>query len=212
MLAALIIDKGGDSELFRTVLECSLPHVTWGERARPEVVAAAHRLAWDAARSAERQWIHVFMAEPRLSRKLSVLVDRCKSTDAGSQAIAQLIASESKARAAAFAFATFPAAVRKKLPIGAEGMNDLGKLATPALFVSGTISWEERVGVSGSHHPDFERYGRVLNNLAQSRARLERAHQFFNWCIVAKVDVTDPAALECEIEECVELLRTRGLT
>ena len=41
-------------------------------------------------------------------------------------------------------------------------------------------------------------------------ARAERAHQFFSWCMVSKLQPAKPADLEREIEACVEVLRKRG--
>lgn len=58
------------------------------------------------------------MAEQSLPKKLNILIKQCKNHDEGTQAVAQFIATESKERMAAFAFATCLAAVMGKLPIG----------------------------------------------------------------------------------------------
>jgi len=50
-------------------------------------------------------------------------------------------------------------------------------------------------------------FAKVLGNL--TGARFERARQFFSWCLVEQVSVTDPAGLEKEIEACVKLLKKR---
>ena len=121
LVAASIVAGRATSAAFKSVLECSLPHSTWGQTVEPAVVAAAHRAAWEASREEEGAWIHAFLAEQSLPRKLSLLLDRCTDPDQGSQAVAQLIANERPDRAAAFAFAAYPAALARKLPIGAEG-------------------------------------------------------------------------------------------
>ena len=41
-----------------------------------EAVAAAHRAAWDYAMKNEERWIHSFMAERALDRKLGILIAR----------------------------------------------------------------------------------------------------------------------------------------
>jgi MoxR-like ATPase len=215
LLAATII--GGPlstslaDALYKQVLVCSVPHLAWGVRPQAEVIAAAHRLAWDTATAAAGRWVHAFLAEPKLARKLSILLEECKSRDAGSQAVAQVLACELPARAAAFAFAIYPAAVSGKLPIGAEGINDLAKVATPFLSVNGQVSWQERLDESGTHHPDFARIARVLENPKLRDGRAERAKQFFNGCLVKSLPLPDPGALEVELEACVKLLRDRRL-
>src|SRR5262249_33743073 len=129
LLGATIVEGQPSSRLFRLILESSLPYATWGARPSREAVAAAHRAAWDFASGNQERWIHHFMAERDLDRKLDILIRHCGSPDSGTQAVAQLLASEPRERAAAFAFATYPAAASGKLPVGAEGANDLGKVA-----------------------------------------------------------------------------------
>jgi hypothetical protein len=97
-----------------------------------------------------------------------------------------------------------------KLPIGAEGVNDLGKLASDVLKVQGSVTWQVRHDEPDAPHPDFDRFARVL---AQTkRGRRERAQQFFDWCLVRKVRPEDPGVLEEQLEGCVQLLKQRGLT
>ena len=141
--------------------------------------------------------------------KLGILLDDCDSPDAGSQAVAQLLATEPPDRAAAFAFSVYPAAALGRLPIGAEGVNDLGKLASPMLSVEGEISWSERSSEKNTRHPEIARYAKVLAPL--KGGRLERASQLFNAFLVKKIVPADPAALEAGVHACVELLKERGL-
>jgi|tagenome__1003787_1003787.scaffolds.fasta_scaffold20950470_4 MoxR-like ATPase len=91
-------------------------------------------------------------------------------------------------------------------PVGeAEGANDLGKVATPILSVDGEMRWQEPHSQSGTVHPELERFAEVIGGLTGGRA--ERARQFFNWCLVERVAVADPAGLESEFDGCVELIR-----
>jgi hypothetical protein len=206
LLAAGLVKGALREHTARLVLGCSLPHPTWGGEVAQGAVDAAHRLAWDASRSTTG-WVERLLVEPKLERKLKVLLEHCASPDEGTQAVAQLLAAESPDRAAAFAFALYPAAAMGRLPVGSEGANDLGRLANPILTVDGTVTWTERGSAHSAHHPDFDAFARVLVEL--SGARAERARQFFSWCLVEQVKVPDPGALEREIDACVGLLRER---
>jgi len=209
LFAASVVTGRLSEGLCRLLLQSSLPHACWGEKPPREAVVAAHRLAWDIVRDAERSWLPAFLAEGALSRKLEILLDNCRSADEGTQAVAELLAMSPPDRAAGFAFAVYPAAASGKLPIGAEGVNDLGKRASPFLSASGLISWAERLAEKDTDHPDLVRYAAALDGLTGGRA--ERAKQFFNGCLVRKCKVADPASLESEIQECVEVLKRRGL-
>ena len=88
-------------------------------------------------------------------------------------------------------------------------MNDLGKVASPILSVEGTVSWQERHSQSNTTHPDFEQFARVIQKLKSTRR--ERAQQFFDWCLVARVSPVDPGECEAEINTCVKVLKKRGL-
>ena len=209
LLAATIVEGKKTQRLYKLILRCSLPHVAWGEEVGREILAAVHRAAWDIASEAEGAWIHAFMAEASLPGKLRVLFSQCRDPDEGTQAIAQFIASEAKDKGAALAFAIYPAAVMGKLPIGAEGVNDLGKVAAPILSVEGEISWQERRNTAAIKHPEFSRFAGVISQ--RRGARRERAKQFFNWCLVEQLSPENPVALEEEIESCVKLLKQKKL-
>ncbi len=126
LLAATIVEGRRTQRLYRLILVCSIPHVAWGEEVGSEIVSAAHRAAWNTASKDEGSWIHAFMAQASLPKKLRILLNQCRNGDEGTQAIAQFIAAEPRERAAALSFALYPAAVMEKLPIGADGVNDLG--------------------------------------------------------------------------------------
>ena len=209
-MAAAIVAGRSSEALSRQVLEASLPHVTWGAAPDKAIVTAAHRAAWDQTHAKAGAWIHAFLAEHSLQKKLSLLLDQCRSSDEGSQAIAQLIASEAPERAHAFAFAVYPAALSGKLPVGAEGINDLARLASGMYTVNGEISWQESMHINGSTHPEIVAFTQVLSPL--KGARRERAEQFFNWCLVQRLVLVDPQKLEADIHKCVlQLARLVGV-
>ena len=207
LIAAAIVAGRTDSPLYRMVLDCSLPHTTWGEAPVKEAVAAAHRLAWETASAATGHWVHKFLAQPALVEKVRILLDDCADPDEGSQGIAQVLACESRERAAALAFTLYPAAVAGRLPIGAEGVNDLGRVAAAILTVDGSLEWRVALNNTSAPHPETARIAAVLATL--EGARSARARQFFNWCLLENVVLTDPAVIESEIDAVVALLRKR---
>ena len=91
------------------------------------------------------------------------------------------------------------------MPIGAEGINDLAKVAAPILSVEGELTWSEPHHAKNTSHPEVANMAKALTGLKGARA--ERAQQFFSWCLVSNLQ---PANLEREIEACVEVLRKRG--
>ncbi|CAN1546951.1 COG0714 MoxR-like ATPases [Caulobacteraceae bacterium] len=207
LLAGSIIEARTTDGLFRTLLDCSLPQTTSAVAVNGPAVAAAHRAAWAAAFEPGEVWLHRFLAEPSLAAKVRILRKACPSPDAGSQAVAQLLAAEGEVRRLAFAFAAYPAAAMGALPIGSEGVNDLAKVAGPILSVDGEISWQGQAP-GGGRPPQTGPYVAVVSQLRG--ARRERAQQFFRYCLVARVQVPDPGAIEAEIEAIVGVLRKAG--
>ncbi len=137
-------------------------------------------------------------AAPKSTRKSQVLRD----VQAEHQ-VEQLWANESPARAAAFALAAYPAAVAGDLPIGAEAVNDLGRLAQPVLTVDGEIRWQERRSLQDSTHPELAAYAPVLKRLGA--ARRERAQQLLYFCLTHKLAVDAPREFEQEFHRCVQV-------
>lgn len=212
LLAATIVEgftagtlgsRAGET-LFRTVLDASLPQRAWGETPDADKVAAAHRLAWDTTMLQGRdRWLHHFHLQRPLDRKAQLLLDECPDADAGTLAIEQLLANEPKARAAAFAFAAYPAAVAGRLRIGAEAVNDLGRLAQPILTVDGQITWQERLSQQNTTHPELAAYAPVLQRLGA--ARRERAQQLLYFCLVNQLVVAKPREFEQEFHRTVQV-------
>jgi MoxR-like ATPase len=209
LLAATVLQESFQEKTARLVLECSMPQCTWGNAVAKNVLDAVHRLAWEAASKSGQRWVDLMFAEVRLVRKLEVLIKHCPTPDEGTQAVAQILAAETRERAAAFAFALYPAAAMGKLPVGSEGANDLGRIAAPILSVDAEVNWSERGATQAAHHPGYDAYAAVLANL--SGARAERARQFFSWCLTERIKLVDPTGLEKEIEACVKLLKKQVL-
>lgn len=207
LLAASIIAADVREDIYLTILRCSLPHKAWGQQLPVEVVHAAHRAAWDTANSTQAAWVHAFLAEPSIARKVEILLDHCACADVGTQAVAQLLAAERKERAAAFAYAAYPAASAGHLPIGAEGVNDLARLAVPILEVDGHLEWSQPQGTQISHPLELTKVARHLEAL--SGARRSRARQFLYYCLVEQIAVDKPEQLEEDIHGAVELIRSR---
>jgi len=190
--------------LFRTVLGASLPQRAWGAAPDAEKVAAAHRLAWDATMLQGRdQWLHHFHLQRALDRKAQLLLEGCPDPDTGTLAVEQLLANEPKERAAAFALAAYPAAVAGQLPIGAEAVNDLGRIAQPMLSVNGEISWQERHSEQNTKHPELSNLAKVFQPLRA--ARRARAQQLLFFCLVNQITVANPRELEQEFHRCVQV-------
>jgi MoxR-like ATPase len=206
LLAAEIVAGARSASLFENVLTCTLPQQAWGVHVDATKIRAAHRAAWDFAMSdPRRQWIQQFHLTRPLAKKLELLLESCPDPDTGTQAVSELLGNEPKERAAAFAYAVYPAALNGALSVGLEGVNDLGKVAVPVMDVNGKITWQESTSQRATTHPDLARYATVVNQLEGARKR--RAEQFFAWCTVARVVLGDPAEIEKEIEACVRRLR-----
>ena len=203
-IAAEALGTKADDALFRTVLDASLPQRAWGAAPDADKVAAAHRLAWDATMlDGREQWLHHFHLQRALDRKAQLLLENCPDPDTGTLAVEQLLSNEPRERAAAFALAAYPAAVAGELPIGAEAVNDLGRVAQPMLTVKGEISWQERLTEQGTTHPELAKFATVLQRLGAARA--ERAQQLLCFCLVNRLVVADPGEFEQEFHRCVQV-------
>jgi MoxR-like ATPase len=209
LLAAIVIEGDMQERVFRQILHCSLPQRAWGEEPDETKVNAAHRVAWDASLLPESQkWIHEFHLCKTLYQKTRLLLKHCPSPDVGSLVVEQLLANEPRERAAAFALALYPAALAGKLPIGHEGVNDLGRVASALIHVEGELRWQERFSEKNTRPPELTRLSRVLSKLEGSR--LERARQLFCWCMTEKIVLEKPHLLEQDFNRCVHLIAKRA--
>jgi MoxR-like ATPase len=188
------------------VLTCSLPQPAWGEQVPYARVLAAHQAAWGAAVLTGRdRWLHRVQYEPTLDGKARLLL-QASSPDLGTVAVEQILAGETPARAAAFALAAFPAAVEGRLPIGAEAVHDLGRIAQPVLTVDGEARWIEPPGAPQRQHPRLAEFAQILGRL--DGARRKRAQQWLYHCLVQSLEVSDAVGGEVELHRCVEVFRT----
>ncbi len=204
LLAASIVHGGIDEKVFLQVLSVSLPQIAWEGEVDRDKIRAAHNAAWGCSfRDSKDQWIHRFHLERRLDQKLVLLVEHCPDPDTGTLAIEQLLAHESRERQAAFALATFPAAIQGVFPIGAEAVSDLGRVAEKLLDIDGTIRWNERTSEKNTSHPEHSRLGQVLPKLRGPRH--SRARQLLYWCLIENVVLDDPKEFEAEFDRCVRI-------
>jgi len=204
LLASSIVAGKIRESVFLNVLRCALPQRAWGQEIDEGTLRAAHHQAWTVSvASAQEKWLQTFHLERRLDRKAKLLFTDSPSPDSGTLAVEQLLSNESPQRAAAFAFAAYPAAVAGKLPVGADAVSDLGRVAEKILDVNGTISWQERLSGDGSEHPGLTEVGTLLARLSGGRA--ERAQQIFYWCLVEKCPPEDPKTFEAEFNRCVQV-------
>ena len=201
LLAASIVAGRVADEIFKAVLRHSLPHQAWGQDVAEEAVLAAHQQAWLVSHAnPKEQWLHEFHLENRLGAKARLLLE-CSEKDVGTLAVEELLANEPPARAAAFALAATPAAVAGRLPLGAESVADLSRLANGFLSVDGEITWQERRGTRNTSHPGLGEVTGVLKKLKGARA--ERAKQLLYGCLVQEFVLEKPRALEVEFNSCV---------
>lgn len=210
LLAVTVIEGGPVDKSFRTILESSLPQRAWGEQPEPGKILAAHRLAWNANMLVgEEKWVNAFHLKRTLLSKVRCLAESCPSADSGTLAIEQLLANEKPERAAAFALAVYPAALQGWLPIGAEGLADLGRLASQLLSIHGELNWRERISEHNTTHPELTELSAVLDKI-QSDNRRSRARQLFYWALVNKVPLEKPGKLEEDFNATVEYLAGSG--
>ncbi|MFT7516045.1 MAG: MoxR-like ATPase, partial [Candidatus Omnitrophota bacterium] len=208
-LHAVIALRGGaiaDAD-FLLALNWSIPHRAWGVRPSPEVVRAAHRVAWDSAfLSGHEAWLNSLLIESKPYRIVRKILRECPDPDIGSVAVNQCLKQADPARRAAFAFALYPAALEGHLPIGREGVNDLARAAAEIMEVDGDTSWHPSRGVPDTTNPERERLSAVL---AKRRGqRRERATQLFNHLLVENLRVEDPATYEEEFNRCIAEVRS----
>jgi MoxR-like ATPase len=208
LLAVAAVNGGRASDdLFRLTLSCTIPDSAWGSVPEETAVRGAHRAAWDAAFSTGTdRWLNGFVLEPSLGKRVKRLLNDCPDSDTATLAVSRTLASEPAERRAAFAFALYPVALACPGLVGNEGVNELGKLAGEIVHVEGEIEWQERVSGPRTNHPGYEGFSSALKGLRGPRR--QRAQQLFNYLLVNKVPVKDPASLEKELNTCIAAIRS----
>ena len=206
LLAASIIDGGRATEdTFRHVLECSPAPPRLGRAA--DAVQAPRRAPaglggqpgrGHGALAARLPAPGVIAGQgPPAGRDLPLAGHRQPGGGAAARP-------GSRDQAAAFALAVYPAALAGALPIGAEGLADLGRLAGELLEVDGELAWSAHL----KEHPELTRLAKVLDPL-EPAARKQRARQLFYWAVLKGVRIPRPGAFEKELHATVEYLAGR---
>ena len=161
------------------MMRCSEPCWTRAFRSargarRPTPTRWPRRTGWRGTPPCSRDGIGgctTFICSGRSTARPSCCWRRCPDPDTGTLAIEQLLANEPKERAAAFALAAYPAAVAGHLPIGAEAVNDLGRLAQPMLTVERR---DQLAGASVGAGHDAPGAGELCAGAPASRRRAPR--------------------------------------
>ncbi len=139
----------------------------------PAVIAAAHRAAWDASPRGRRAPGSTRSSpSSSLHRKLAAAARSLHRP--GRRARRRSRSCSRTSRRSAPRRSRSPSTRRRsrgKLPIGAEGVNDLAKIAVPLLDVEGEISWQERLNEQGTSHPRSPRSARCWRRCATAGSR-----------------------------------------
>lgn len=202
----------------RLGLRWSLPQRATGEPVEETAVDAAHQMAWESlGLDAPERWLTEFHRLPTLAGKVELLLRNCPDPDTGTLAITQFIAHRPPTEQVTFALAVFPALLEHPgFRVSAEGVQELGRIAVPALEGAGVRTWfdarQPRVSVVGNRvlnpgtHPTWTRCQAVLDGLPGTRRR--RAEALFARLFQLRLDPPDPADLEASLESAVTAVRT----
>lgn len=221
LLALESVSDWPREQLFRLGLEWSLPQRTAATRPDAAVVTAAHRTAWEAVSAeGEEKWLHEFHLQSDLPKKISFLLDHCRDADTGTLAVSQFLATASKVDRAVFALSLFPALVeRPGKVVGDEGLQDLGRVASPMLEVNATVVWRDgsktpyfkSQGVKyDATHKDYPVVAAVLKKLKGKRR--ERATQLLYHLLATNTLPQDLTLLESVFNQCVERVKKHHAT
>jgi MoxR-like ATPase len=206
IVAIATVNGSFDENDFKLALQWSLPHRAFGLCPIQQTIEAIHKTVWEVTLlTGPDRWLAEFHHERDLSKKLALLVEHAPDTDTGSLAVTQLLALESKERAAAFAFATYPAAVEGTLPIGAEAINDIGVIANEVMHVDKKARVKQAYWQPSRESPK-NTIQKVLLRLKEDRKK--RAEQLFTYLLSIDSVPADAEKLEEEIESCVQYLST----
>jgi MoxR-like ATPase len=201
LLALEAVSNLPQEQLFRLGLNWSLPHRAGVQQPDEELIHGAHREAWlKVCAEGEEKWLHQFHQQPDIAEK----------ADTGTVAISQLIASGAAQNVLAFAFCLAPALLlHRHPPVGAEGIQDLAKIAGITAEVDGTLRWRDSARTplypeSGKQwqgvHPAWKKIEPVLKKLRGRRK--QRALQVFGYLALDKALPADPASFEESLQRC----------
>ena len=182
LLAATIVAGRARRATFRSVLDCSLPHPTWGERpSRADDRRRAPRGAGTASRETAERWVHAFLAEQQLRASSSCCSSAARPGRRARRPIAQLLANEPKERAAAFAFAIYPAALAGQAADRRRGRERPGEVAAPC-STSTARSAGRSASASRTPATRIAEIGKVLAPLQGARPSGRGSSSRPAWC------------------------------
>lgn len=209
-LVALTLVRGGkpDGPTFKLGLRQSLPQPAWGAEVADSVIHAAHKNAWGiAAGGEEGRWLQQVLDEPDVAKRCRLILDAAPSPAMAATAIRQSLLQLEPALAAVFSLALFPAAQRRLGAVGEEGLAALAAHAAKVLEVRGELQWQIPLQGTAAQHPHQEltACAVVLDRLPPKRR--ERARQLFYHCLVERIALPDPAALERRLDAAIRAVR-----
>lgn len=210
LLALDAVSAWPREQLYQLGLESSLPQYAAPTQPDPAVIAAAHRSAWElCSTEGEERWLHQFHSETDLAKKVSVLLETCQCPETGTLAISQFLASAKEVERSIFAFSLFPAlSTYPGKIVTAEGLHDLGKVATPILSINQVLKWRDakltpdqcRSGLVDAQFPAYPAVAQVLGSLKGRRR--ERAAQLLYHRLVTRRTTEDADKVESVFHRC----------
>ncbi|MDP6418678.1 MAG: AAA family ATPase [Candidatus Krumholzibacteria bacterium] len=205
LLACRIVSgREMDRDFLYRIVTASIPQKAWGDAPEEYKIRSAAAIAWNTVfDNPAKRWLQTFLLEKDLAAKAFLLCESTEDPDTGTLAIEQLISDESRLRSTTFAFATFPAALEGLLPIGAEGVNDLAKIAKEVINISGKISWKEHNENDTEDHPDIPKIRKALRGLKGSTKALSR--QLLCWSLTEGLLPEDPEEILRDFHRCLKV-------
>lgn len=210
LLALDAVSAWPREQLYRLGLESSLPQYVAPTQPDPAVIDAAHKSAWElCSAEGEERWLHQFHSETDLAKKVSVLLETCQCPETGTLAISQFLASAKEVERSIFAFSLFPAlSTYPGKIVTAEGLHDLGKVATPILSINQVLKWRDakltpaqcRSGLVDAKFPAYPAVAQVLGSLKGRRR--ERATQLLYHILVTRRTTEDADKVESIFHRC----------
>ncbi len=191
-------------DIYKKVLKWSLPHRAWRGSIQEHIIDSVHaeiiRVVFDS--NPKEKWVSEFLMISSLADKISMLFDEDMDRDTKSLSVIQLLARESKARAAIFSFTLFPLLCDIEL-LNEEALHELSRFAKKVMEVIGTMEWRENLNQNNTIHPSWSSCLSTLNKLPKSEERrIERTKQLFLYLINEEENIVEPDIIEKELHEC----------
>jgi len=198
------LNENNRKSLYKLVLNWSLPHRAYKDHVPQHLIDSAHseavRLTFES--NPDEKWISEFLWKNKLKDKLKMLFQDPVETDVRSLAVIQLLARESKSRAAIFSFCLFPLLSECDL-VNEEAYNELSKIAKKILYVDGKMEWRENNQSWHSIHPSWSNCLQYLSRFSKNDdKRIQRAKQLFLYLITENILIPEPEIIEEEFNQC----------